>query len=41
MKKYEIIEYKNYGFFSYMIIVKDKTKYLVIYSKSGVTYIKL
>lgn len=31
----------NYGFWSYMIVLKHNKKYLIIYLKSGVTYVKL
>jgi len=40
-KKTIILEYKNYGFWSYMVVLKGKRKYMIIYYGRGVSIISL
>ncbi len=40
-KKSNIVEYKNYGTWSYMVVSKGKRKYMVIYSSKGVSIVTL
>lgn len=36
-----IIEYKNYGYYQYMVVVKKKRKLIYIFTKFGITLVTL